>query len=201
MMATRDIAIACMAPDRQRARTRQPVDASGLLSAAAAAAPERRLQLIGAYGGFASIPRDVQRWVRSHQEAAMLPAQAPCQQRYQDDRRRIAVRIEDKIGAAGRLLARLDELGVPDTALLRVAFGSWQAPALAFTHEGVKRLARAVQAVTCCIPHLLIGAVEPHQGDFVAFSSEREADDGGISMDAVGAASWPTIWTRAAHGG
>jgi len=68
--------------------------------------------------------------------------------------------------------------------LLRAAFGRWQAPPLRFEQQALEALAAAVQAVTQCIPHLLIGAVELHEGDFIAFSSERSANDGGVSMDA-----------------
>ena len=142
-------------------------------------------QLIRAYGDFAGIPLEVQRWLRSDLESAMFAPDAPCQQRYRADRAAIAQRIEDKIGAAQRVLARLDEIGVDEGSLLRAAFRRWQAPPLRFDQEGLGALAAAVQRVTQCIPHLLIGAVELHDGDFVAFSSERAFDDGGISIDAV----------------
>jgi len=141
--------------------------------------------LIRAYGEFASIPLDVQRWMRSDLESAMFAPDAPCQQRYRTDRAAIARRIEEKLGAAQHLLARLDELGIDDSTLLRAALGRWQAPPLRFDQEGLAALVAAVHRVTQSIPHLLIGAVELHDGDFVAFSSERAMDDGGISVDAV----------------
>lgn len=118
--------------------------------------------LIGALGEFASIPLEVQRWIRSDLEAAIFPPEAACRQRYQADRAAIEARIAAKVDCAGTIAARMDALRLPDDALLR-----------------------AVQRVTRHIPHLLIGAVELHQGEFVAFSSERAPGDGGISLDAV----------------
>jgi len=142
-------------------------------------------QLVTAWGDFASIPLEVQRWVRSDLQAAMFAPEAPCQQRYRAERMAIEHRIEDKLGAAQRLLARIDQLGIADGALLRAAFGRWQPPALRFEPQALEALATAVQAVSGCIPQLLIGAVELHEGDFMAFSSERSADDGGVSLNAV----------------
>lgn len=142
-------------------------------------------QLVRAYGDFASIPLDIQRWVRSDLASAMFAPDAPCQQRYRADRAAIGQRIEEKIGAVQRLLARLDDIGVDEGTLLRGALKRWQAPPLRFDQDGLAVLGAAVQRVTQCIPHLLVGAVELHDGDFVAFSSERAADDGGISIDAL----------------
>jgi predicted acylesterase/phospholipase RssA len=160
-------------------------------------------QLIHAYGIFASIPLEVQRWVRSDLEAAMFAPDAPCQQRYRAERAHIEGRIEERLGAAQRVLARMDALGLDETALLRAAFGRWQAPAaLRFEPAPLEELARDVQAVTRWIPRLLIGAVELHEGDFVAFSSERAPDDGGLSMDAVlASASVPWLFRARAVDG
>jgi len=142
-------------------------------------------QLVRAYGDFASIPLDVQRWVRSDLQAAMFPPDAPCQQRYREERAMLEQAIGDKLGAAQRVLARIEQLGLGDSALLRVAFRQWRAPPLRFEHDALMALADAVGMVTRAIPRLLIGAVELHQGDFMAFNSERAQDDGGISVDAV----------------
>ena len=142
-------------------------------------------QLVRAYGDFASIPLDVQRWVRADLQAAMFPPDAPCQQRYREERAMLEQAIGDKLGAAQRVLARIEQLGLDDSALLPVAFRQWRAPPLRFEHDGLMALAEAVGMVTRAIPRLLIGAVELHQGDFTAFNSERALDDGGISVDAV----------------
>lgn len=159
-------------------------------------------QLIHAYGDFAGVPLEVQRWVRSDLEARMFPPEAPCQQRYRSERAAIEQRVTDKLGAASRVLARLDELGIGENALLRAAFGRWQPPAVRFEQGALEALARSVQAVTRCIPHLMIGAVELHEGDFVAFSSERAPDDAGISLPAVlASASVPWLFrARAVKG-
>jgi predicted acylesterase/phospholipase RssA len=142
-------------------------------------------QLVHAWGEFASLPLEVRRWVRSELQAAMFAPDAPCQQTWRSERMTIERRIEAKLGAAGRVLARIETLGLGDASLLRAAFGRWQPPPLRYEAQALEALAGAVQAVTQCIPHLLIGAVELHEGDFVAFSSERGGDDGGISLDAV----------------
>lgn len=142
-------------------------------------------QLVHAWGEFASLPLEVRRWVRSELQAAMFAPDAPCQQTYRAERMAIEGRIEDKLGAAERVMDRIERLGLGDASLLRAAFGRWQPPPLRYEAQSLEALAGAVQAVTQCIPHLLIGAVELHEGDFVAFSSERGSDDGGISLDAV----------------
>lgn len=142
-------------------------------------------QLVRAYGDFASIPLEVQRWVSSDLESAMFAPDAPCQARYRGERARIEQRIGDKLGAAQRVIARLDQLAIGDGTVLRAAFTNWRTPPPVFEHGALTALAKAVQTVTGCVPHLLIGAVELHQGDFVAFSSERSADDGGVTLDAV----------------
>jgi len=142
-------------------------------------------QLIHAWGEFASLPLEVRRWVRSELQSAMFAPDAPCQQTYRAERMTIEQRIEDKLGAAERVLDRIERLGLGDASLLRAAFGRWQPPPLRYEAQSLEALAGAVQAVTQCIPRLLIGAVELHEGDFVAFSSERGGDDGGVSLDAV----------------
>lgn len=154
--------------------------------------------LVAALGEFASIPLDVQRWVRSDLEAAMYPPDAPCQERYRADRAHIGGRIEAKLGAFDRIRDHIDALGLADDALLRVAFSRWQAPPLRFERAALNGLATAVHGVTQCVPRLLIGAVELHQGDFVAFSSERAPDDGGVTIDAV-LASAAVPWLFRAH--
>ncbi|WP_296949554.1 hypothetical protein [uncultured Massilia sp.] len=142
-------------------------------------------QLVGLLGEFASIPLEVRRWMRSDLQAALYPPEAPCRQGHVDARAAIEGRIAARLDAAAALAARMDQIGLDDDALLRAAFARWRAPALRFEHAALAGLARAVQRVTRHIPHLLVGAVELHQGEFVAFSSERAPADGGISLDAV----------------
>jgi predicted acylesterase/phospholipase RssA len=154
--------------------------------------------LIAALGELASLPLEVQRWVRSDLEAAMYPADAPCQERYRVEREAIEARIEHKFMAADTLRGRIDTHGLGDDTLLRAAVNRWQPPPLRFEREALAALATAVHAVTQCLPQLLIGAVELHQGDFVAFSSERAASDSGISIDAV-LASACVPWLFRAH--
>jgi predicted acylesterase/phospholipase RssA len=154
--------------------------------------------LVDALGAFASIPLDVQRWQRSDLEAAMFTPDAPWRQARRAERARLQESILGKMELAGRIVARMDELGLGEDALLRAAFARWQPPPLRFDGAALAELARAVQRVTRHIPHLLVGAVELHQGEFVAFSSERAPGDGGISVDAV-LASAAVPWLFRAH--
>ncbi len=156
--------------------------------------------LVDALGAFASIPLDVQRWQRSDLEAAMFTPDAPWRQARRAERARLQESILGKLDLVGRIVARMDELALADDALLRVAFGRWRPPPppLRFEAGALGELARAVQRVTRHIPHLLVGAVELHQGEFVAFSSERAPGDGGISVDAV-LASAAVPWLFRAH--
>jgi predicted acylesterase/phospholipase RssA len=154
-------------------------------SLAALLAPTVDWPLVASLGDFASIPLEVQRWVRTDLEAALYPPDAPSQQGYRADRAAIEWRIEDKLDALDRVHERLDVLGIAPDALLRAALGRWQRPPPRYTREGMQALSDAVHAVTRYIPHLMLGAVELHDGDFTVFSSERAPEDGGISLDAV----------------
>lgn len=147
--------------------------------------------LVAALGEFASIPLEIERWVRSHLEAALFAPEAPCRQRYAADRLAIEGRIGARLAALERLHARMDALRIGDDALLRAALRRWRAPPQAFRdgqgfdERSLAGLAAAVQAVTRHVPQLLLGAVELHEGDFMTFSSERAPDDGGITLEAV----------------
>jgi predicted acylesterase/phospholipase RssA len=142
-------------------------------------------ELVSALGEFASLPLEIQRWQRNQLEAAMFASDVAWRQPRRDERMRLQDSIGAKIDAANRVMLRMDELGLGPDTLLRAAFARWHPPPLRFEPEALKALALAVQHVTRHIPHLLVGAVELHQGEFVAFSSERAPSDGGISVDAV----------------
>ena len=154
--------------------------------------------LVALLGEFASIPTEVERWLRSDLEAAMFPPTAPCQERYRADLGAVERRLADKLGAAERLRARMAQIGVPPGSLLHVALERWHPPAVRFDAEALGELAEAVRRALRPIPRLLLGAVELHEGEFVAFSSERAPGDGGISIDAV-LASAAVPWLFRAH--
>ena len=154
--------------------------------------------LVALLGDFASIPTEVERWLRSDLEAAMFPPTAPCQERYRADRGAVEGRIAEKLGAIDRLRARMTQVGVPPGSLLHAALERWRPPAVRFDAEALGQLADAVRYALHPIPRLLLGAVELHEGDFVAFSSERAPGDGGISIDAV-LASAAVPWLFRAH--
>jgi predicted acylesterase/phospholipase RssA len=154
--------------------------------------------LVALLGDFASIPTEVERWLRSDLEAAMFPPAAPCQERYRADRGAVEGRIAGKLGAVDRLRARMAQVGVPPGSLLHAALERWHPPAVRFDAEALGQLADAVRHALRPIPRLLLGAVELHEGEFVAFSSERAPGDGGISVDAV-LASAAVPWLFRAH--
>jgi len=154
--------------------------------------------LVALLGEFASIPTEVERWLRSDLEAAMFPDNAPCQERYRADRGAIEGRIAEKLGAADRLRARMKQVGVPPGSLLHAALEQWRPSAVRFDAAALGQLADAVRDALRPIPRLLLGAVELHEGEFVAFSSERAPGDGGISIDAV-LASAAVPWLFRAH--
>lgn len=154
--------------------------------------------LVALLGEFASIPVEVERWLRSDLEAAIFPSTAPCQERYRADRGAVEGRIADKLGAAGRLRARMEQIGVGPGSLLHAALERWRPPAVRFDAGVLEELADAVRHALRPIPRLLLGAVELHEGEFVAFSSERAPGDGGISIDAV-LASAAVPWLFRAH--
>jgi predicted acylesterase/phospholipase RssA len=90
------------------------------------------------------------------------------------------------------------QIGVPPDSLLHAALERWRPPAVRFDAEALGQLADAVRHALRPIPRLLLGAVELHEGEFVAFSSERAPGDGGISIDAV-LASAAVPWLFRAH--
>lgn len=155
-------------------------------------------QLVALLGEFASIPAEVDRWLRSDLESAMFPDGAPCQARYRADRGVIEGRIAQKLGAWNRLRARMGELGIGNGSLLNAALHRWHPSAVRFDAAALTDLADAVRQALLPIPRLLLGAVELHDGAFVAFSSERAPDDGGITLDAV-LASAAVPWLFRAH--
>ncbi len=154
--------------------------------------------VVALLGEFASIPTEVERWLRSDLESAMFPATAPCQERYRADRGAVEGRIAGKLGAIDRLRARMAQAGIRPDSLLHAALERWRPPAVRFDAEALGQLADAVRHVLRPIPRLLLGAVELHEGEFVAFSSERAPGDGGISIDAV-LASAAVPWLFRAH--
>jgi predicted acylesterase/phospholipase RssA len=154
--------------------------------------------LVALLGEFASIPTEVERWLRSDLEAAMFPPAAPCQDRYRADRGAVEGRIAAKLGAPERLRARMAQIGVPPDSLLHAALERWRPPAVRFDAEALGQLTDAVRHALRPIPRLLLGAVELHEGEFVAFSSERAPGDGGMSIDAV-LASAAVPWLFRAH--
>jgi hypothetical protein len=115
----------------------------------------------------------------------MFPPGAPCQERYRADRGIVEGRIADRLGAADRLRTRMAQLGIAPGSLLHAALERWRPPPVRFDADALAGLAQAVRHALRPIPHLLLGAVELHEGEFMAFSSERAPGDGGISLDAV----------------
>lgn len=142
-------------------------------------------QLIGAIGDFASIQLEVERWSRSALEVDLFPASAPCQDRYHLEKKSAEQRITRKLGEVEKIMAKLDQLAIPDDAVLRVAFKKWKRPDIRFDRESLEKLKQSVQDVMRVIPHLLLGSVELHRGEFVCFSSERSPTELGISLNAV----------------
>lgn len=154
--------------------------------------------LVALLGEFASIPVEVERWQRGDLEAAMFPAGAPCQERYRAERAAVEGRITARLAAADRLRARMAQLGIGDDTLLHAAIAGWRPPAVRFEADALTGLADSVRHALRPIPRLLLGAVELHEGEFVAFSSERAPGDGGISIDSV-LASASAPWLFRAH--
>jgi predicted acylesterase/phospholipase RssA len=141
--------------------------------------------LVALLGEFASIPVEVERWLRSDLESAMFPSNAPCQDRYRQERGAVERRITARLDAPDRLRARMNELGIGTDTLLHAALADWHPPAVRFDADTLGALARAVCHALRMIPRLLLGAVELHDGEFMAFSSERAPGDGGITEGAV----------------
>lgn len=164
----------------------------------ASLAPGVDWPLVAMLGEFASLPAEAERWLRSDLESAMFPPGAPCQERYRADRSAVEGRIADKLRAADRLRARMAELDIGDGTLLHAALARWNPPALRFEAGALGELADSVRHALRPIPRLLLGAVELHEGEFVAFSSERAPGDGGITMDSV-LASAAVPWLFRAH--
>lgn len=157
-------------------------------------APHVDFDLVGAIGDFCSIPVEVKRWLACELEAR-LGAGAERRERLRARQEEIAQDIRARLAAAPWIVAWTRDHDIAPEALLRAVFDAWQAPEVAFEPAALERLADAVRRATDAIPQLLIGAVDIDSGAFVAFSSERAADDAGITLDAVVAsASLPWVF-------
>lgn len=148
-------------------------------------APSVHFGLIQAFGAFASIPSDVDRWMERELEASIFAEGSAKQLGVRQAQAALAKRISEHVESVRTVRDLFDELHLPAHALLRAAFDHWTGPPVSFDAQSLLRLSAAVKEVTRYIPTLLIGAVELRHGDFTTFSSECPPDSGGITVDSV----------------
>ena len=138
--------------------------------------------LIEALGGLLGIANDIQRWREADLQCGLQP---PLDQvRNETLKRQLAERIQKNARDQPAAIAkRMKSEGFGAASPLEMAMSNW--PEGLDDPAPFEALDAAVKEVRAKVPHLLIGAVDVRNGEFVAFSSERARTDGGISLQAV----------------
>lgn len=140
--------------------------------------------LVEAFGDFCGVALDISQW----KQANLLygwSAQATGHGQNQALRMRLESRINAGLAAVKRIRELMDKNKFSDAGLLRPALANWGEPDIAFDPQQPDTLLNKVKAVMQKIPQLLLGAVDVGNGEFTAFSSQKAASEGGVSLKAV----------------
>lgn len=139
-------------------------------------------KLVGALGALLGIANDIRRWREADVQLGLKKPLDPI--RNEALKRQLEQRIRTNAAQQPRVIRQQMGTDFGDASLLRSVMADWpdglqddQAPFLA--------LEAALKQAAGRIPHLMIGAVNVGNGEFVAFSSERAPGDDGISLVAV----------------
>lgn len=139
--------------------------------------------LVAALGALLGVSKDIARWREADVQSRMKPPLAP-----EDNeilKQQLAARIRENVAKQpAEIRRRMSPAGFPHGCPLDVALNRWSHD-VATDPTSFDTLDAAGTTLMAQIPHLLIGAVDVRDGEFVAFSSERAASDGGISLQAV----------------
>lgn len=146
-------------------------------------AAEVDFELVAALGALLGVSKDIARWREADLQSRMKPSLAPAAN--ETLKRQLAERIRKNVEEQPAEIRRLmGRAGFPQGCPLDVALSRWS-DQVAADPGSFETLDAAGKEIMARIPHLLIGAVDVRDGEFVAFSSERAATDGGISLQAV----------------
>lgn len=143
--------------------------------------PHVDFQLIAALGAYCSIPSDIARWHTARLQATMYGDQGPGLTRMAQ----LETKIRASLHMQDTIWQLMDANAFPDNAPLRTALRNGPKSIAQADGGTLDGLGNAIAKVMESIPHLLLGAVDVGNGEFVAFSSERAHDDNGISLKAV----------------
>lgn len=139
-------------------------------------------RLVEALGALLGIANDIRRWRQADVQCSLNPPLDPMHN--EALKQRLALSIRTNAGQQPRAITELMGKDFGDAGLLRAAMAEW--------HDGLQEdkapfdaLDAALKKIRDKIPHLLIGAVDVGNGEFVAFSSEHAPTDRGISLAAV----------------
>lgn len=140
-------------------------------------------KLVAALGALLGVSKDIARWREADIQSRLKPPLAPA--RNETIKQQLAERIRTNVQKQPAAIRSLmGPAGFPEGCPLDVALSRWSHD-VAADPTSFDTLAAAGKELMAQIPHLLIGAVDIEDGEFVAFSSERAATDGGISLQAV----------------
>lgn len=157
-------------------------------------APHVDFDLVGAIGGFCSLPQEIKRLQAVNLETRMADTPAE-RERLQGRQAAIEHDIRARLASRDWIADWAQAHQLDAGTLLRATFDSLQLPLLRFEPDALNGMAHAVREATRALPQLLIGAVDIDSGAFVAFSSEHAPIDAGITLDAVVAsASLPWVF-------
>lgn len=139
-------------------------------------------KLVEALGALLGISNDIRRWRDADVQCSLNPPLDLA--RNEELKRRLAHSIRANAQDQPRFIR--DRMGKDfgDASLLRRVMSDWP-EGLQDDKAPFRALDAALKNIRDRIPHLLIGAVDVNNGEFVAFSSESASTDRGISLEAV----------------
>ena len=143
-------------------------------------------ELIAALGEFLQIPFDIQRWLDTDLQASLCRRLPTPLSHLTQTKEHLENRIRNALTMPVKLMELMDAHNFEANAPLRLVFENWKTPELnKFEAPSLAGLSDQIKYLMQDIPQLLIGATDIGSGEFTAFSSERSATGGGISLPAV----------------
>lgn len=143
-------------------------------------------ELIATLGEFLQMPLDIQHWLDTDLHASLCRRLASPLQHLTQTKEHLENKIRNALTMPAKLMELMDAHNFEADAPLRLVFENWKTPELKkFEAPLLAQISDQIKHLMLDIPQLLIGATDVGNGEFTAFSSEKSASEGGISLPAV----------------